>query len=133
MPKIVVLGGTTHSVFFNSTVTAFNSTNLQSAINNALASTSGFENLNSSQFNISLFPIPSSNKTTLSIELKSLSNVKVELFNLVGNKVSELIKGQLNSGNNEIPINTSELANGIYFIKISVAGIDKTIKLVVSN
>lgn len=133
MPKIVVLGGATHTVFFNSTVTAFNSTNLLSAINNALAATAGVEDLNSGQFNASLFPIPSSNKTTLSIELKSLSNVKVELYNLVGKKVSEIFKGQFNTGNNEIPVNTAELANGIYFIKVSVADRNKTIKLVVSN
>jgi hypothetical protein len=133
MPKIVVLGGATHTVFFNSTVTAFNSTNLLAAINNALAATSGIESLYSGQFNASLFPIPSSNKTTLTIELKSLSNVKVELYNLVGKKVSELIKGQLSPGKNEIPINTSELSNGIYFIKVSVTDREKTIKLVVSN
>ena len=132
MPKIVVLGGTTHHVYFNSTVNTFNATNLQTAINNALAAT-GVDDLNSDFLNVSLFPIPSNNQTTLSVSLKSNSNVKVELFNLVGEKVSEIYNNQLNSGSNEIILNTSGYTNGVYFVKVSVSDRIKIIKLIVSN
>lgn len=132
MPKIVVLGGSSHSVFFNSTVSTFNASNLQTAINNAL-NTTGIENLGFDFNKMSLFPIPAGNQTTLSIDLNEKSNVKVELYNFVGKKVSELNKDQLSSGINEIQINTSELTNGIYFVKISVADRNKLMKLIVSH
>lgn len=133
MPKIVVLGGNLHSVFFDNSVTTFNATNLQTAINNALAATSGVEEQNSELFNVSLFPMPSNNQTTLSLGLKSLSNVKIELYNVVGNKVLEIFNNQLNSGDKNIQFNTSDLTNGIYFVKVSVADRIKILKLIVSN
>jgi len=132
MPKIVVLGGPNHDVFFNSVVNTFNATNLQTAINNALAATA-VEDINSAFSNISLFPVPSKNQTTLSLDLKSKSDVKVELYNLVGKKVSDVFNNELYSGSNEIQINTSDLTNGIYFVKVSVADRNKILKLVVSE
>lgn len=132
MPKIVVLGGPSHTVFFNSTVNTFSAVNLQTAIDSALAAT-GIENMSSDLSDINLFPVPSSNQTVLSINLKSVSNVKVELYNMVGTKVSELLNGNLNSGLNKITINTSELNNGIYFVKAMVADRTKIIKLIVSK
>jgi hypothetical protein len=132
MPKIVVLGGATHSVLFNSTVNTFNATNLQTAINNALAATA-VVGLSSEILNVSLFPVPANNQTTLTINIKSLSNVKVEIFNIVGKRVSEIFNNQLNSGNNEIQINTSDLTNGVYFVKVNADDRNKIIKLIVSN
>lgn len=132
MPKIVVLGGTSHTIFYNVNNTV-NSTDLQTAIDSALAATSGVENINSEFFNISLSPIPTVNQTILSVNIKTNSKVKVELYNIVGIKVSEIFNNQLKSGSNKININTSDLNHGIYFIKVSVADKVKTIKLIVSN
>jgi hypothetical protein len=132
MPKIVVLGGSTHNVFFDNSVTTFNATNLQTAINNAL-NTTGIEDLGSDLNKMSLFPIPAGNQTTLSIDLNEKSNVKLELYNVVGKKVLEINKDQLSSGINEIQINTAELTNGVYFVKASAANRNKLIKLIVSH
>ncbi len=132
MPKIVVLGANTHTVFFDNSVTTFNAANLQTAINNALTAT-GVNEPGSDFYNISLYPVPSNGQTTLSLGLKSISEIKIELYNVVGKKVSEIYNHQLNSGYNEIRINTSDLTNGIYFIKIGVADRNKILKLIVSN
>jgi len=132
MPKIVVIGGASHTVYYNvnSSVIA---TNLQTAIDNALAATSGIENNNSDLFNVSLSPVPSNNQTTLSVNLKSISNVKVEIYNVVGKKVSDVYNSQLKSGDNKLNINTFDFNNGMYFVKVSVADKIKTIKLIVSE
>lgn len=132
MPKIVVLGGPSHQVFFNSTVNTFNASNLQTAIDSALAAM-GIENMSSDLFNISLFPVPSNNQTVLSVNLKLFSSVKVELYNIVGTKVSELFYDNLNPGLNKITINTLGLGNGVYFVKAMVADRSKVIRLVVSK
>ena len=132
MPKIVVLGGPSHEVFFNSTVNTFSAVNLQIAIDSALAAT-GIESLSSQFSDINLFPVPSGNQTILSINLNSFSKVKVELYNVVGTKVSEIFNDNLNSGLNKITLNTSELNNGIYFVKAMVADRTKIIKLIVSK
>ncbi len=130
MPRILVFGGNAHTIFYNA-ITA-NVTNLQTAINNALAATE-VDNLSSELFNVSLFPVPYNIQTTLSINLKSISNVKVEVYNIVGKKVLDVYNSQLKSGDNQLNIKTSDFDNGMYFIKVSVADKIKTIKLIVSE
>jgi hypothetical protein len=132
MPKIVVLGGTSHSVFYN-VVSSVNATDLQAAINSALESTTGFVNLGSEFFNASLFSQSANNQATLSVCLKSISNVKVELYNVVGKKVAEIFNDQINAGTTDLPINTSEFTNGIYFVKVTVADRNKILKFIISN
>lgn len=132
MPKIVVLGGGAHTVFYN-VISTVNAVNLQKAINDALAAGSGVEDLNSALFSVSLFSDLSDSKASLSVNLKSLSNITVDLYNVVGKKVTGIYDGKCNTGNNEIKINTAGFSNGIYFVKVSVADRTKILKLVISN
>lgn len=69
------------------------------------------------------FPNPYQLKTNISFTLASTSDVKIELFNLMGIKVAEVSKHGLSSGLQEIEINTNQLgiasANYVYQIEVN--------------
>lgn len=134
MPKVVVLGGNNHTVFYNVNVNEepIILDSLAAAIDSALIA-SNIKEFHSEVQNISLFPIPSNTNSTLSIQLNSSLGIKVELYNSSGNFISKIFNGLLQFGNNEINIDSSKLSNGVYSIKISTADQHKLIKLVVSH
>ncbi|MFN5323970.1 MAG: T9SS type A sorting domain-containing protein [Bacteroidota bacterium] len=116
MPKVVVLGGTSHTVFYNANNT-FNQTSLQNAINAALLSTSVAEN----EFAIGLnvFPNPASTNSTANIVLKKKSDINISLFDLQGQLVKTVFTGTLEAGSNDLPIATAELPSAMYLVRVS--------------
>lgn len=132
MPKIVVVGGPSHTVYYN-TNGVVNNADLQNAINTALASTTGIEEKFPDQASISFLPNPANNVARLHLKSKELSAARVELFNLIGNKVAEIFNGTIAPGDNNIDIRTSGYSNGIYFIKIFTPGQTKISKLIISH
>ena len=132
MPKTVVMGGTSHTVFYNVNGTVSASA-LQTAINNALASTTGIADPISNFSAINLFPNPAGNTTEISYSLQSSSDVKIEVFNLVGATVKSISAGIQSAGEQKIKIDCSDLNNGIYFVKMIAANTEKTITLSVAH
>jgi uncharacterized protein (TIGR02145 family) len=66
------------------------------------------------------FPNPFNPETRINITLPVRSNVKLEVFNLIGETVTEKIEQNFNAGTNFIDIELNELPNGIYFARISI-------------
>jgi hypothetical protein len=132
MPKIVVIGGPNHDVFYNSN-NSVDATALQTAIDNALASTSGISANSANTFAASLFPSPADENTTLTIFVRETSKAIVEVYNMIGNKASEVTSNILYSGENKINLDTEELSNGLYFVKISVNNQTKILKINIAH
>jgi len=132
MPKIVVLGGSSHHVFYNAN-NSVNSSLLQVAIDSALLAPSTVKAISNELFDINIYPNPSNLQTALFFNLNKTSNVKVELYNIVGDKILNCYNGSLKTGESKININTSDLQKGIYFIKATVADKVKTIKLIIAD
>ncbi|MFM9944487.1 MAG: T9SS type A sorting domain-containing protein [Bacteroidia bacterium] len=135
MPKIIVIGGINHSVYFNEINTeAGNVSKLQAGIKAAMAAASINEKpfLFTSSFNIS--PNPANGNTTLSITLSTPDKLSIEIFNSLGEKIKTVIKNEnLSQGINDFDISTHNIPNGIYFIKVYELSGTKIIKLAVSN
>ena len=56
------------------------------------------------------------------------SNVKLQIFNLLGQNVATLVNQQLQPGTYEVVWNASQYASGVYFYKITsndFAGVKK--------
>jgi hypothetical protein len=71
----------------------------------------------SKEFSLKLYPNPSYNNTKLQINSDDVSEVLIEIFDLVGNQISsEAIL--LLEGKNDINLNTTNLSEGVYFIKL---------------
>lgn len=132
MPKIVVLGGTSHTVFYNSNNTV-NATALQTAINDALNTGASISEPLNSFASVSIYPNPANATSAISFNLKKSSVVKTEVFNQVGQKVIDMSSGNLPSGENKIQLNTTKLNDGIYFLKISNTDHSSVVKLTVAH
>ncbi len=67
------------------------------------------------------FPNPAANNSNLKLTLASATNVTVDLMDLTGRKVRQIHSGNLGAGVAELPIQTSDLANGNYILMIRTA------------
>lgn len=116
MPKVVVLGGPNHTVFYNANNT-FNQTSLQNAINAALLSTSVKEN--EIAIGLNVFPNPSSTASIANIVLQKKSQINVALYDLQGQLVKTVFNGTFEAGSNDLPITTAELPSAMYLVRVS--------------
>jgi hypothetical protein len=133
MPKVVVLGGASHTVYYNQNGGAVTQSGIQNAIASALAAnvTAINETKNTVFTSANIFPNPSNTASSLVFSLFKDSKVNIEVLNQLGQKVSEVFNGNLSKGENTIKINTSELSNGNYFVNISDGDSSKKIKFIV--
>jgi uncharacterized protein (TIGR02145 family) len=68
------------------------------------------------------YPNPFNPKTRIDFSLPKTSSIKVELFNLTGQRVRDLKEKNMESGISHIDIELSGLPNGIYFAHILIDG-----------
>lgn len=132
MPKVVVLGGTNHTVFYNANNTVSGQA-INTAITLALGSTSGIiENSNAIAYS-KVFPNPSKNNTNISFYLKSTSEIQVDIYNAVGMHVKTIFSGKETAGVHNYDADCSDLSNGLYFVKINSGNERKTMMLSVAH
>jgi flagellar hook assembly protein FlgD len=70
------------------------------------------------------YPNPFNPQTTISFELKSEGKTKLEIFNVKGQKVKELVNEELGSGRHEVVWNgksdsNKKVASGVYFYSLT--------------
>lgn len=79
--------------------------------------------------NINLYPNPVKDVINLVYNLRHKSNITINIIDYSGKIISStLIKSY--TGNNNITLNTNDLTNGIYFVRIIADNTIKTIKFV---
>jgi len=66
------------------------------------------------------YPNPFNPSTKIDYTLPSESNVKISVFNILGEKIKELVNNQMSAGNHSVNFNASNLASGIYIYQIEV-------------
>lgn len=77
------------------------------------------------------FPNPASGTTYLNVDVTAPSYVKLELFNIMGKRVLEVNKGQVNAGLHRLEFDVSGLNSGVYFYTVYVDGQKVTKKMIV--
>ncbi len=94
-----------------------------------------FDALHASQQEIKIFPNPFTELLTVNINAKEDGKLKIELYSILGAKVIQDITFLYFSGISEIPIDLSELPEGMYFIRViyTVNNESKLIKLIKHN
>lgn len=81
---------------------------------------------------ISLTPNPATNFSRISFDLKQASDVQIEIYNAVGARVqTQQLKAQ--SGVNFLYLNLSNLANGMYSVRLTAEGAQGAAKLAVQR
>ena len=64
------------------------------------------------------YPNPFNPTTTIKFALPVKTNLVISVYNLLGEKVTELFNGELNEGYHEIEFNASNLSSGAYFYRL---------------
>jgi hypothetical protein len=131
MPKIVVIGGGNHTVFYNAD-DAVNATDLQTAINAAL-SVAGLEEQNQLATSLSVSPNPASGKAEIKFGLAEPAGVSVVLFDLQGKVVRNIFSGKLSKGENLVGFDTSALPAATYLVKVSSGSKNNYVNLLVAR
>ncbi|MCC6254709.1 MAG: T9SS type A sorting domain-containing protein [Ignavibacteriaceae bacterium] len=75
------------------------------------------------------YPNPFNPATTISFSLPEASNVKLTLYNLLGQEIETLVNGFKESGVHTVHFNASKLNSGIYIYKIETNGLTQTRKM----
>lgn len=126
MPKIVVLGGASHTVFHNENST-LNVTNYNAAIVAALGANS-IDNNYKSIFNLKASPNPATNKISIDYTLDQLKNVSIDIFDILGKKVKSFSIEDKIIGKNNTTLDIEFLKDGIYFIQLNIGEQSETLK-----
>jgi hypothetical protein len=76
-------------------------------------------------------PNPASNSTEIQFSLDHAQHATIELFDVLGNRVRQLVDEVRPEGESSIQLETSNLSNGTYFVRMQSARTLTTRKLVV--
>ena len=70
------------------------------------------------------YPNPFNPSTVIGYTLPEESQVRIDVYNSIGQKVTTLINGMKKAGNYQIRWNASNLSTGVYFYSIKATGIN---------
>ncbi|MBI3510230.1 MAG: T9SS type A sorting domain-containing protein [Bacteroidetes bacterium] len=131
MQKTVILAGANGTVYYNVNGTV-NASAMQTAINNALAT--GINTNNSSFAQLNVYPNPSvGNSTTVSFDLAKTSDVTLDIFNVVGEKVETVSLAKETAGKHEVAVDLTTFNNGVYFVRLNDGKNSATTRMVIAN
>ncbi|MGE0566547.1 MAG: choice-of-anchor D domain-containing protein [Bacteroidia bacterium] len=145
VPFTIAPGGSaTFAVMFTPSATGTRSTSVvfmsndndedyyQYKIEGNAFTTVGLNEVGANSLPMSVYPNPSDDQFTIELNTVQNETIKVEVFNLLGQNVMTVSK-EASSGKNNIQLNTSGLANGGYFVKVSAGKKSTTTKLMVQH
>ncbi len=76
------------------------------------------------------YPNPFNPTTTISFSLKSTQNVKLEVFNVLGERVATLVNKTLSEGNHKYKFDAGNLNSGLYLYRISAGSFVQVKKMI---
>ena len=76
------------------------------------------------------YPNPFNPTTEIVYDVPKTSFVKLSVFNMLGQKVADLVNGEQNPGTYAAPFNASNLSSGIYFYRLSAGAFVSTKKMI---
>jgi len=76
------------------------------------------------------YPNPFNPNTNISFNLPTDANVSLTVYNIAGEKVAELVNGQVKAGHHTVNWNASNVASGVYFYTIKAGNFTATRKMV---
>ena len=82
------------------------------------------------QLNMQAFPNPFVHSFKLQLNLSQNTSLKIDLFDVVGKRVKNLVNQNFNSGEHSLDIDAHDLATGVYFARIQAGSTVKTVRVV---
>jgi hypothetical protein len=112
MPKIVVLGKNTHTIYYNENDNKTNQIGVENAITLALAPSVGIDEQAKNNLNLTAFPNPTTG--IINVEYSSKTPVQFDVINMLGKNVFS----QNTNNTEKTTIDLSNLNKGIYFLQM---------------
>jgi hypothetical protein len=78
-------------------------------------------------------PNPAKEHTHINIQLNTSGYVSLKVVDMIGNPVITLLDQNMKAGNYSIPVETSEIPDGIYFYILKKDGVSRSKKLIISK
>ncbi len=75
------------------------------------------------------YPNPFNPTTTIQFAVPSVSDVKLEVFNILGQKVASLVNRRMEAGLHTINFNATNLSSGVYFYRLQAGNFVQTKKM----
>ena len=76
------------------------------------------------------YPNPFNPTTTITYHLPKASNVKLKVYDIIGNEIATLVDEEESAGVYEINFNHNKLASGVYLYKLQAGGFTETRKMI---
>ncbi len=76
------------------------------------------------------YPNPFNPVTIIKYQIPKISHVKLTVYDILGNRVAELVNGEKSSGEYSVSFNASSLTSGVYFYRIEAGNYLSTKKLI---
>ncbi len=76
------------------------------------------------------YPNPFNSSTIIEYSLKTPGHVKIEIYNLLGENIAEILNAYKSKGNYQVVFNANILASGIYFYQMSVGDFTQIKKMI---
>jgi Domain of unknown function (DUF4832)/Domain of unknown function (DUF4874)/Secretion system C-terminal sorting domain len=88
---------------------------------------------NLNKADLTIYPNPARQNTTVGYSLKQASTIQVSIFDLLGKEIKQIVNTKQPKGRYQLNFNTMALTDGVYFIKIRVNGEQETRKLIIAK
>lgn len=79
------------------------------------------------------YPNPFNPSTVIKFRLSETAQVRLSIYNVLGEKVTTLVNGKLDAGYYSYNFNASNLANGIYFYELNAGSYSYVKKMVLQK
>jgi hypothetical protein len=132
MPKVVVLGGNSHSVFYNANYTV-DPTSLQQAITDALAAVNGIAETTGHDLRPAVWPNPANDRAVVQFNMPASANLAITLLGPDGRLVDQLHNGPVAPGEQRLGFNTTTLPAGLYLVRIAGGTWSGTARLTIAH
>ena len=122
MPKVVVLGGVDHTIYFNENDIAITKSGVELAINNALSAPMMInEEDNYAKLIIHSNPVSNGTLNFSLLNQVIKEDFQIRFFNYLGQPVKSLNMSSLSfeRGSNILGLDVSDLKNGLYYLNIT--------------
>jgi len=134
MPKVVVLGGGNHFIYFNDNDNKINFLAVQTAISDALSAPLSIDQSKSNKFEVLSYPNPVNNQLNVTYKKIQGSIINFSIVDILGKVVISIEENSTYSAlESTKSINVSTLNNGNYFLKISSESTLESMPFVVAH
>jgi serine protease AprX len=103
--------------------------NTYSALQSLLTGVNNTNQLPKDYYLLQNYPNPFNPSTRIRFAVPEKSNVKIYLYDILGNEIAVILDEEVNPGVKEVELNGNELASGVYLVRMIANNYQQTIKI----